>query len=337
MSITAREIQEKFGGELIGDRDVSLSGVNSLENVKEGEITFAEKSKYQEQVAASAAGLVIVTEDFPETKNKNLLKVKKPKVVFAQIMRLYQEDDGPVNGIHPTAVIDSDAEVANNVAIAEYVVIRAGAKVGKGCRIDSGCHIGVNVTLGEDCWIGSNVTLQARCTIGDRVIIHAGTVVGADGFGYAWDGERHNKIPQLGSVVVEDDVEMGSNVCIDRATFGLTRIGRGTKLDNLVQIAHNVDMGEHIAVSAQSGVAGSATIKNGVFVGGNVAISDHVTVGEGAMIGGASGVAQDVEAGDFVWGTPAHNIKKVMKEQACVSKLPGMMKDLRSLIKKNKE
>ncbi|MFV1992953.1 MAG: UDP-3-O-(3-hydroxymyristoyl)glucosamine N-acyltransferase, partial [Acidiferrobacterales bacterium] len=336
MSITAREIQEKFGGELIGDHDVVLTGVNELEKVAAGQITFAEKNKYQEQVAASAAGLVIVREDFPETKNKNLLKVKNPKVVFAQIMYMYQEDDGPGNGIHPSAVIDPDAEVAENVAIAEYVVIRAGAKVGKGCRIDSGCHIGVNVTVGEDCWIGSNVTLQARCTIGDRVIIHAGTVVGADGFGYAWDGERHNKIPQLGSVVVEDDVEMGSNVCIDRATFGVTRIGQGTKLDNLVQIAHNVELGKHIAISAQSGVAGSAIIKNGVLVGGNSAISDHVTVGEGAIIAGASGVAQDVEAGDMVWGIPAHNIKQVMKEQACVGRLPGMMKDLRSLIKKNK-
>ncbi len=337
MSITAREVQEKFGGELIGDHETILTGINSLDHAKAGEITFAEKNKHQDQVAASVAGLVIVGEDFPETKNKNLLKVKNPKVVFAQIMVLYQEDDGPAEGVHKSAVIDPDTEIANDVAIAECVVIRAGVKVGKGCRIDSGCHIGVNVTIGEDCRIGPNVTLQARCTLGNRVIIHAGTVVGADGFGYARDGENQVKIPQLGSIVIEDDVEMGSNVCIDRATFGVTRIGRGTKLDNLVQIAHNVDLGEHIAISAQSGVAGSAIIKKGVLVGGNSAISDHVTVGEAAIIAGASGVARDVEAGDMVWGIPAHNIKQVMKEQACVGRLPGMMKDLRTLIKNSKK
>jgi len=336
MSITAREVQEKFGGELVGNKTVSLTGVNNLENVQAGEITFAENNKLQEQVASSSAGLVIVREDFPETNNINLLKVQKPKVVFAQIMFLFKDSSGPAEGIHPSAAIDDEAEIAGNVAIGEQVTIRNGVKIGKGCSIESGCHIGADVSLGQNCWIGPNVTLQAKCTIGDRVSIHAGTVIGADGFGYVWDGEKHAKIPQLGSVVIEDDVEIGANVCVDRATFGVTRIGRGTKLDNLVQIAHNVDMGEHIAMAALSGVAGSATIKNGVIVGGSSAISDHVTIGEGAMIGGASGVAKDVKARDIVWGIPAHNMKQVMKEQACISKLPEMMKDLRLLIKKNK-
>jgi UDP-3-O-[3-hydroxymyristoyl] glucosamine N-acyltransferase len=336
MPVTASEIQAKFGGELIADHKVSLTGVNNLQNACEGEITFADNNKYHEQVASSSAGLVIVREDFPETNHINLLKVKKPKLVFAQIMFLFKEDCGPAAGIHPGAVIDTSANIADDVRIGEHVAVRAGATIGNGCSIESGCHIGVDVTLGEDCWIGANVTLQAKCTIGNRVIIHAGTVVGSDGFGYVWDGEKHAKIPQLGSVVIEDDVEIGSNVCVDRATFGITRIGRGTKLDNLVQIAHNVDLGEHIVMAALSGIAGSATVKNGVVVGGSVAISDHVTVGEGAMIGGASGVAKDVKAGDIVWGIPAHNMKQVMKEQACISKLPDMMKDLRRLIKHNK-
>ena len=336
MPFTTREIQQKFGGELIGDYDMSLIGVNNLQNVKQGEITFAENNKFQQQVSASSAGLVLVREDFPEIESVNLLKVNKPKVVFAQIMFLFKEESGPATGIHPSAVVDVNADVADEVAIAEHVTIRRGVKIGKGCSIESGSHIGADVTLGENCWIGPNVSLQAKCTIGDRVIIHAGTVIGADGFGYVWDGEKHAKIPQLGSVVIEDDVEIGANVCIDRATFGVTRIGRGTKLDNLVQIAHNVDMGEHIAMAALSGVAGSATVKNGVIVGGSSAISDHVTVGEGAIIGGASGVAKDIDPGDIVWGIPAHNMKQVMKEQACISKLPEMMKDLRKLLKDNK-
>ena len=332
-TITLKKIQQQFGGTLEGNGDVTISGVNSLEHAGKGELTFATDAKYHEQICASQASAVIVTEDFAEVANIPLLRVGRPKQVFSQVMCLFQKETGPAPGIHPATFIDSSCQLADQVAIGERVTLRAQSVIGARSKIEAGSFIGEGVTIGCDCWIGPNVTLQAGCTIGERVIIHAGSVIGTDGFGYAWDGSKHAKIPQLGSVVIEDDVEIGGNVCIDRGTFGETRIGRGSKLDNLVHIAHNVVLGEHVAIAAQVGIAGSTVLKNGVVIGGCAAISDHVTVGEGAMIGGAAGVTKDVAPGDTVWGTPARTIKQVLKEQACVAKLPELMKEIRKLIK----
>jgi len=333
MTVTARIIQARLGGELIGDDGKPLSGVSSLPNARAGEITYADDSKFHAQVCSTEAGLIVVREDFPPVDGVTLLKVARPKVFFSLIMQMFVEHDGPDDGVHESAVVHPGASIAKDVAIGEHVVVRDQVEIGSGCRIEAGSFIGKGVTLGDDCRIGPNVTLQARCSIGSRVVIHAGTVVGADGFGYVWDGEKHARIPQLGSVVIEDDVEIGSNVSIDRATFSVTRIGRGVRLDNLVHIAHNVDLGEHVVMAALCGVAGSATLKKGVMVGGCAAISDHITVGEGAMIGGASVVVKDVEGGQVVWGIPAHDMRQVKKEQICLSRLPDMMKDIRRLLK----
>jgi UDP-3-O-[3-hydroxymyristoyl] glucosamine N-acyltransferase len=267
--------------------------------------------------------------DFPDLSGHLLIRTSAPRHSFFRVAELFTP--GPeISGIHPSAVIDPSAFLGQGVALGPYAVVAAGVQVGDRSTVGAGCYLGPDVVLGTDCVIEPNVTIQRDCQLGDRCIVHSGAVIGGDGFGFSWDGTGHRKVPQLGRVVIEDDVDIGCNSCVDRATLGETRIRRGTKIDNLVQVAHNTDIGAHVILVSQAGVAGSSRVGTGAVIAGQVAISDHVNVGAGARVGGQSGVTKDVPEGATVFGTPARPIKQTLRELATLSELPPLLKQLKS-------
>jgi UDP-3-O-[3-hydroxymyristoyl] glucosamine N-acyltransferase len=333
MKISLGELSERFGGTISGNPDVLIQGVNALDIAAQGEITFAEQTRYTEQVISSHADALVVPEDFPDIPEKNLLRVAKPRQVFIHIVKLFHPEPVYPQGIHPSAVVAEDIQLDKGVHITECAVVREGVHIGQDTIIESGAHIGRNVVLGKECRIGPNVVLMDEVRLGDRVRIHAGTVIGGEGFGYLWVGDHHMKVPQIGSVQIDDDVEIGCNVCIDRATFGVTRIRRGTKIDNLVQIGHNNDIGEDTIIVSQVGLSGSVKVGRRVILAGKVGTTDHITIGDGAVVGGATAVTKDIKAGESVWGYPSRPMHKVLRELASLARLPRLIqqvKDLRS-------
>lgn len=308
---------------------LQIGGVNTLELADATDLCFAEKAEQAAAVEASRAGAVIVPEDFPALSGPVLIRSPRPRQDFFHIAESFAPARD-FHGIHPSAVIHPEARLGRDVAVGPCAVIAAATHIGDGCSIGAGCYLGPGVTLGTDCLIEANVTILRDSQLGDRCIVHSGAVIGGDGFGFSWDGTGHRKIPQLGRVVIEDDVDIGCNSCVDRATLGETRIRRGTKIDNLVQVAHNTDIGAHVILVSQAGVAGSSTVGTGAVIAGQVAISDHVNVGAGARVGGQSGVTKDVSAGATVFGTPARPMKDTLRELAALSQLPALLKQIRS-------
>jgi UDP-3-O-[3-hydroxymyristoyl] glucosamine N-acyltransferase len=332
MQFTLSELQQKVGGEISGEGGVMISGVNALEMAGKGEITFAESARYLEQATKSQASALVVSPDFPQLADRNLLRTDHPRLCFIRIMQLFERQLPVYRGIHPTAVIASeDVEIGMDSAIGEHAVIRAHVRIGHGTRLESGVHVAEGVEIGEDCWIGPNVTLMHDVKLGHRVTIHAGAVIGGEGFGYVWAQGHQQKIPQLGTVRIDDDVEIGCNVCVDRATFGVTRIRRGAKIDNLVQIAHNNDIGEHSILVAQVGLSGSVTLGKRVTLAGQVGVADHVKIGDDATAAARTGVSKNIRPGEVSWGAPNRPIKRVMKELAALSKLPELLGQVREL------
>jgi UDP-3-O-[3-hydroxymyristoyl] glucosamine N-acyltransferase len=237
----------------------------------------------------------------------------------------------PPVGRHPTAIVAPSTSVADGARVGANVVIGDDCRIGKNCILHAGVFIGSDVTIGDDCEIFPNVVVRERITIGSRVIIHAGAILGSDGFGYRWNGKQHVKIPQIGTVIIEDDVEIGSAVCIDRAKFGATRVGEGTKIDNLVQIAHNVVIGPHCIIVGQAGLAGSVTLGAGVVLGGQSALRDHIKLGAAAAVAACSGVAEDVDPKTIVSGLPALPHRQTLREQAALRRLPDLVVQVRKL------
>lgn len=302
-----------------------VRGVNTLALAGETDLCFAEHAAQAPDVQASRAGAVIVPEDFPGMPDRCLIRSPQARSAFFRVAEHFLPEPEQT-GIHPSAVIDPGATLGGEVVIGACAVIATGARIGDCCVIGAGCFVGPLVTLGDDCVIEPNVTILRDSQLGARCMVHAGSVIGGDGFGFGWDGSAHRKIPQLGRVVIEDDVDIGCNCCVDRATLGETRIRRGTKIDNLVQIAHNTDIGAHVILVSQAGVAGSSRIGDGAVIAGQVAVSDHVQVGAGARIGGQSGVTKDVPAGATVFGTPARAMKDTLRELAALTRLPGLLR-----------
>ncbi len=332
MPHTLRTIQALVGGELIGNGEALISGVNTLEAAHPGDLAYAEHERYASRVRQTQASAVIVTQWFPDLPDKHLLRVPNPRAAFAQVMHLFEAKASVPQGLHPSAVIAPTAVLEADVTIGEHAVLRDRAAIGRATIIDSGTHVGAGVVIGQDCVIGPNVVLKDGTRIGHRVRIHGGSVIGGDGFGYVWAQGRHAKIPQLGHVVIEDDVEIGCNVCVDRGTLGATIIRRGTKIDNLVQVAHNNVIGEDVIITGQVGLSGSVTVGNRVVFGGQAGVIDHVTIGDDARLGIGTLVIRDVKPGETIWGVPGRADAEAKREIASLLYLPRLLKQFRELL-----
>ncbi len=332
MRFTLREIAEMVGGRVEGDPDTVITGVSGVKEADEGDITFIAKPKYLALLHESKASAVVVGEDLPDDLPIPAVRVKNPDMAFATIVNSIAPPPPKVErGIHPSAQIGEGVELGEGVSIQAFVVIRDGAKIGDGTVVMPGVFIGEQTVIGRDCLIEPNVTIRERISIGDRVIIHSGTVIGSDGFGFSTVEGVHHKIPQIGTVEIGDDVEIGANVTIDRARFDKTVIGKGTKIDNLVQIAHNVVIGEHSIIVAQTGISGSTVIGKNVVLAGQSGVIGHITVGDNVVAAGRAGITKDVPPNTVVSGFPAQPHEREKKLQAYARKLPDLFNMLREL------
>jgi len=331
MKIRLAEIAGMVGGTVEGDETIEITGLAKIEEAGPGFLTFIANPKYEKFIQQTKASAVIVSKDFPAA-GRTLLRCEDPYFAFMQLVsHFYGVAPSLIPGIHPTAVIGKGVKLGDGVAIAAHAVIGANCSIGAGAKIYPGVVLADEVTVGSDSILYANVCVREGCRIGDRVIIHMGAVVGSDGFGFAFHDGRFHKIPQIGIVIIEDDVEIGANTTIDRATLGATVIRRGAKLDNLVQVAHNVEIGEHTVMAAQCGISGSTKVGKYVRMGGQVGLAGHMAVGDGATIGAQSGLDKDVPAGEFYFGYPARPARMVMREMAALSRLPELLKRVRKL------
>jgi len=327
---TVGELANVIDGYVIGDRDTLISGISSIEDARVGDVTFAENGNLLTTAARSYASAVIA----PQTANpidKPIIRVKNPKFAFAQALRIFAPEPKVFQGIHPTATIGATTRLGKNVSVHANSVIGEGCTIGDSVVIYPFVYIGDGVTIGNNCVIYPQVVLHDSTELGDGVVIHSGSVLGTDGFGYMFIEDRHYKIPQIGRVIIGDDVEIGANVTIDRARTGSTRIGRGTKIDNLVHIGHNCNIGEHCVIVAQVGISGSVEIGKGVILAGQVGVKDHVKIGDGAIVGALSGVIGDVAAGSFVSGHYARPHQQDMRAYATYRNLPDMASRIKAL------
>ncbi len=328
MKRSLQEIAEAVEARLEGDGSVELGGVASIGSASKHDLVFVEEEKYLSRALQSGAGAVIAGEFAATSAGKPLLISRHPKLAFARAARFLRDGnrDGSNAGIDPTAVVHSSARLAPGVSAGECSVIAAYVEIGESTRIGAGCVIGHGVRIGLECEIYPNVTIYAGTTLGDRVMVHAGAVLGSDGFGYVRDPKngRYEKFPQVGRLVIEDDVEIGANTTIDRGALDETRIGRGTKIDNLVHIGHNCRLGQNVVIAAQTGLSGSIVIENEVVLGGQVGIGEHARIEEGVMLGGQGGVLPNkVLRGKGVafWGTPAQPVREYLKQLAALARL----------------
>jgi len=325
------EIAQHVGGELSGSPQLPVRGVAGLDEAAEDEISFLHHPRYRAALATTRAAAVLVAPGVECPARLAAIRVPDPYAAVSRLLVLFDPGPPEVPGVHPTAVVAADAVIGEGAGIGPYAVVEAGVRIGARSRVGAGSHVSTGASLGEDCYLFPRVFVGRGCVLGDRVRVHPGAVIGADGFGYAHIEGRYRKIPQIGIVEVGDDVEIGANACIDRATVGRTRIGRGTKIDNLVQIAHNVAIAEDAALAAQSGVAGSTRIGKGARLGGQAGLVGHITIGDGASIGAQAGVIGDVPAGVTVSGYPARPHGDAMRIEAAIRRLPEVVRRLRAL------
>ncbi len=319
MKRTVQDIAEYIGGTLRRNPTTVLDSIASLKNAGPSDLSYAEE-KFQDDVGHSRAGCVLVRSgEFP---SKTIIAVPNPKLGFARAAAWLLFEGGDDAGIHPSATVAPTARLSERVKIGANVVIEARASIGERTVIEAGCYIGRNTIIGADCTLYPRVVIYKDVRIGNRVIIHAGGVIGADGFGFVQDGEAHVKFPQIGKVIIEDDVEIGANTCIDRGSLETTVIRRGVKLDNLIQIAHNVEIGEHTVIAAQTGISGSSTVGSQCVIGGQVGIGEHARLDDRTIIGGQAGVlnGKHVRGREVLWGTPVRPLKEFLLQQAYLAR-----------------
>jgi UDP-3-O-[3-hydroxymyristoyl] glucosamine N-acyltransferase len=326
LSAKLSEIAKELGGRLVGEEDPLITGVASLEDAGAGDLTFLANPKHQFKLEACRAAGVLVA---PGVKTKiPAIEVAKPYHAFASFLEGLRMDLDRVfpPGIHATAVIDETAQIHSSAAIGPYCVVGADCEIGAGTRLGPHVCLGPEVRIGQECLVYAQVAIREGTRVGDRVILHAGCNLGTDGFGYVTTEQGPRKVPQVGIVVLEDDVEIGAGVCIDRATTGRTLIGAGTKIDNLVQIGHNVQVGRACAMSAQTGISGSCVLEDFVTLGGKVGIADHLRVGQGAQVAGMSGLIRDVPPKGTVFGYPALDFTEGFRIVGAMRKLPELLR-----------
>lgn len=329
-TVSLAELAQAVNGKVEGDPEVQIDGVSGLENARPGTIVRVEHRRYLAAAEASAASALLVGPEIGAV-TKPSVQVADVKLAFAQALAFLFPETRPAPGVHATAVVADDATLAEGCSIGPYAVIGAGARLEANVVVHAHVVIGEKSEIGEDCTLFPHVVLYPRTCLGKRVRIHSGTVIGADGYGYHWTGKEHLKIPQVGHVRISDDVEIGANTAIDRATTGETFIGPGTKIDNLVQIGHNVRTGAHCLLISQVGVAGSATLGNGVVLAGKSGVKDHVKVGDGVMAGGQAGIWSDLPAGAMVSGHPARPHRDAIRIEAALGQLPALLRRVREL------
>lgn len=334
MQKTLAEIADIIDGEIAGDANLIITGLSGIQEAEDGDLSFVANAKYFALARKTKASALIIPKNFKIPK-KSAIRTENPSLAFARIASVvYNENIPPLRGIHPTAVIADHVTMGDNVVIGPCAVIEDYAQIGRNTVIHSGCHVGARTLIGENCLIYPNVTIRERVCIGHRVIIHSGTVVGSDGFGFVQVDGVHEKIPQIGTVIIGDDVEIGANVTIDRARFDKTVIGKGTKIDNLVQIAHNVHIGENCIIVSQVGISGSVSIGKGVILAGQAGVTGHLTIGDGVVVTAQSGVTKSIPAHTKIAGFPARPNMVVLKEKAALSRLPVYIKKIQELAKR---
>lgn len=331
------DIVRLVGGTLHGDSNTEIRAVAALEAAGPHDLSFAEDARALERASESRAGCILVPEG-TSLAGRTTLTVTHPKLAFIRAAEALRPPDRHSPGIHPTAVVDPEAQLASDVTVGPLVVIERGVKVGARTRLAAGVCLGEGAELGSDCILYPRVSVYAGARIGNRVVLHAGVVIGSDGFGYVFAEGRQHKFPQLGQVVIEDDVEIGSNTTVDRGSLGTTVIGMGAKIDNLVQVAHNVRIGRHTVIAAQTGISGSAMIGDCVVLAGQVGLGERARVEDHAMIGGQAGIlpGKIVRRGTTVWGTPARPLSQFKKMYANLSILPDLAKRIKELSRSSK-
>jgi UDP-3-O-[3-hydroxymyristoyl] glucosamine N-acyltransferase len=328
---TLAELAAELQGTVVGDGSVVIRGVAGIREALPGDVTFLANARYEPHLAETRASAVICDRQ-PREAAIPLLQVDNPYLAFQQSVRVFRPDlYRPAPGVHPTALVAPDVELGEGVALGPYCVVESGARLGARAVLMSGCWVGEKVVVGEDSYLYPHVVVREECVVGARCILHAGVVVGADGFGFAFDAGRYHKVPQVGNVVIGDDVEIGANTCIDRATTDSTRVGDGTKIDNLVQIGHNVKIGRHCIIVAQVGISGSTELEDYVTLGGQVGIAGHLRLEKGAMVGAQSGVSRDVRPKEVVTGYPAIAHGAWKRLSVLLQRLPQLFQRTRDL------
>jgi UDP-3-O-[3-hydroxymyristoyl] glucosamine N-acyltransferase len=333
MPFSAAEIAKIIGGEVVGDPATQLNGFAPADRAQPGDLTFAENENYFVRAEQSAASAVIVEGSVTSTK-KVLIRVQSARIAFARVLPLFFPEPTFAPGVHPTAILPASAQVDGSAHIGPYCVLGEKVRIGARTVLRGGNHVGANCQLGEEVVLFPNVTIYPNTEIGSRVRIHSGSIIGADGFGYVLDGGMHRKVPQIGNVILRDDVEIGANVTIDRGALGPTIIGKGTKIDNLVQIGHNVTFGEHCLVVSQAGIAGSTKLGNYVVLGGQVGLAGHLKIGNRVQVAAQSGVMHDIPDGQkWIW-TPAQPDRQAKRQMIAMQQLPDLLRRVSELEKK---
>jgi len=330
---SAADVARELGGEVLGDSAVILTGFAPATSAKAGDLTFAENETFFLKAEQSAAAAILIDGAFTSTK-KTLIKVPNARIAFARALPLFFPEKAFAPGVHPSAAVDAGAQIDPTAHVGPHCVIAANVKIGPRAVLRGGNHIGDNCSIGADSQLFPNVSLYANTQIGQRVRIHAGAVIGADGFGYVFDTGIHRKVPQVGGVIIHDDVEIGANTTIDRGALGPTTIGKGTKIDNLVQIAHNVSIGEHCLIVAQVGIAGSTKIGNYTTVAGQAGIAGHLKIGNQVIVAAQAGVMHDIPDGGKWLGAPAQPDRQAKRQMIALQQLPELIRRVGDLEKR---
>lgn len=333
MQKTLKEVASIIEGEIIGDENIVVTGICGIKEAKEGDLTFVANSRYLPLMSHTRASAIITSRDV-KTAPKAIIRTENPSLAFAKMVSLLAPNDvRRPKGIHPTAVIGDKVKIGKNVAIDPYVVIEDNVEIKDNTILYAGVYVGYHTKIGRDCIIYPYVIIRERVTIGNKVVIHGGTVIGSDGFGFSTVQGVHHRIPQIGTVIIEDDVEIGANVTIDRARFDKTIIKKGTKIDNLVQIAHNVSIGENSIIVAQSGISGSTNIGKNVTIAGQSGVIGHISIGDNVVVAAQSGVTKSIPSNTCVSGYPAIPHVLAKKIHAFTKNLPELFKKVKQLEK----
>jgi UDP-3-O-[3-hydroxymyristoyl] glucosamine N-acyltransferase len=326
---TASELADHLQGRVIGDASVVLTGFAPADTARPGDLTFAENESFLARAETSAAAAVLVAAEMPSTKT--LIRVANARIAYARVLPLFFPEPAFAPGVHPTAVVAAGVPVPATAHLGPYVVVGERVRLGERVVLETGVCLGADCQIGNDSHLFPRVTLYAGAQVGQRVRIHAGTVIGSDGYGYVFDNGVHRKVPQVGTVIVQDDVEIGANVTIDRGALGSTVVGRGTKIDNLVQIGHNVVLGEHCLLVAQVGIAGSTRVGNLVTMAGQVGVAGHLKIGDRVVVAAQSGVMNDIPAGEKWLGAPARPATQMKRLLLATERLPDLLKRVAEL------